>query len=85
VAGIYALEGRWDDSEEFYNLLKKILETTPKFDLILVVGYLNGRGGNNKTANCIGKHLQNIYNISGTRFIDFVVYNHLDIVNTWYK
>jgi hypothetical protein len=71
VTGVYApVEGQEDDTEEFYNLLQNILETTPKSDLILVMGDLNARVGNNKTAKCIGKQRKYIYR-NGETLIHF--------------
>jgi hypothetical protein len=61
VIGVYGLvESREDDSEEFYNLLLKITETTPKYDLILVMGDLNADVGNNKITKSISKHEKNM-------------------------
>jgi hypothetical protein len=44
------MHGTEDESEEFYDLLQKIVVTTPKSDPILVMEDLNARVGNNR--NC---------------------------------
>jgi hypothetical protein len=78
VIAVYApLECREGDSEEFYNLLQNILETRPKLDMILVLGVLNARVGNNKIAKCVGRHGKNIYNRNEEKLIDFIVITSL--------
>jgi hypothetical protein len=76
------VEGREDDSEEFYDLLGKILETTPKSGLILVMGDLSARMSNNKITPYVGKHEENVCNRNEERLVDFVVYNQLNITCT---
>jgi hypothetical protein len=84
VIRFYALvEGRGDGSEEFYNLLQKILETTNKSYRIFVMGDLNARM-NYKIAKCIGKHGETC-NKNVERFLEFVVYNQFNIMNTWFE
>jgi hypothetical protein len=49
------------------------------------MGVLNVTVRNNKIAKCIGKYGGNISNRNDEVLILFVVYIHLDIMNTWFK
>jgi hypothetical protein len=54
VIGVYApVEDTKNDSEEFYKLLQKMLETMLKSDMTSVMKDLNATVGNNRTVKCI--------------------------------
>jgi len=55
VVGIYApVEGKEQDTEEFYRELQQIMNKIPKNENITLAGDFNGRIGNQPIPECIG-------------------------------
>jgi hypothetical protein len=46
-------EGREELKEEFYEMLRKILDIESKSDYIMLIGNTNTRVGNNKATNTV--------------------------------
>lgn len=86
VIGTYApVEGDEDNSELFYNKLQIIINKVNKSDMLLLLGDFNARIGNNEVRGHIGKHGETTCNNNGQRLRDFVIYNDLKVMNSFFK
>jgi exonuclease III len=73
------------DIEEFYNKLQKAIDNTSKKDVLLVVGDLNAKVGNEEENEITGKFGLGRRNEAGERLIEFCKENSLCIMNTKFK
>jgi exonuclease III len=83
---VYAsTEGKEEESITFYETLQKIINRVPKNDFFVLMGDLNAQVGNSRLGNYRGRHGENIINKNGDKLLDFVSYNHLKIMNTFFE
>jgi hypothetical protein len=52
--------------------------------IIIMIGDMNGRAGNNKVTNIVGTNREAALN-NGKKLIDFCTFNNLKILNTFLK
>lgn len=73
-----------EEKDTFYNNLQGIIHRTPKHDMIIVMGDMNAKVGNNNTdrETSIGKHGLGEMNENGERMMDFCEMNGLIACNT---
>ena len=81
-----------DESDKFYNDLQDTLKDISPKDMIIIIGDLNARVGNDQQIrhqhvkrSCIGPFTVDIENENGTRLIDFCEINNIIISNTFFK
>ena len=84
----YAPTVDYDDEtvEDFYDQLQKVLEDTPKKDIIIVQGDWNAKVGEdaNKDWNgTSGRYCNSSTNDRGLRLLEFASYNNLKLINTF--
>lgn len=53
--------------------------------MLLILGDLNARIGNIEVRGHIGKHGETVCNNNGQKLRDFVIYNNLQIMNSFFK
>ncbi|KAI0225359.1 hypothetical protein LSAT2_023805 [Lamellibrachia satsuma] len=88
VIQVYAPTSDYDDSEveDFYGQLQEVIEETPKKDSLIVLGDWNAKVGKDAHTNWqdICRHFCNVEtNERGHRFLEFVMYNELTLINTF--
>ena len=75
-----------EDVEDFYEELQKVLDNTPKKDILVVQGDWNAKIGvdtfENWKGTC-GRHCNIISNERGQRLLEFASYNDLMVANTF--
>jgi hypothetical protein len=81
-----------DENDKFYNDLQDTLNDVSTKDMIIIMGDLNARVGNDQqkrhqhvTRSGIGPFTVDIENENGTRLIDFCEINNIIISNTFFK
>lgn len=86
VITVYAPEeGKTQESEEFYQELADVVEKINMNDYVIIAGDLNARIGNQTISQCVGGEGEPTINENGKKLRDFVTYNNLKIVNTFFK
>jgi len=76
--GVYEpVEGKEQDTEEFYRELQQSMDKIPKKENIILAGDFNGRIGNQPIPECIGTYGEQITNHKGTALRDFCTFNKL--------
>ncbi|XP_062592881.1 craniofacial development protein 2-like [Saccostrea cucullata] len=70
--------------DEFYEQLQMVVSKVPQHDMLLIMGDLNAKVGNDNTdcEKSMGKHGCGIKNDNGERFIDFCLNNNQTIGGT---
>jgi hypothetical protein len=72
--GVYVLvEGKEQDTEEFYRELQQSMDKIPKKENIILAEDLNGRMGNQLIPECIGTYGEQVTNHNGAALRDFVL------------
>jgi len=73
-----------EDKDDFYSQLQTETETAPQHDLIIVMGDLNAKVGQDNTdyERVMGKHGVGIRNDNGERLVEFCAMNNLVIGGT---
>jgi len=86
LVGVYApVEGKEQDTEEFYRELQQIMDKIPKKENIIVAGDINGRIGYQPIPECIGTHGEQVLNHNGAALRDFCAFSKLKITNSFYR
>jgi len=82
IVGVYApVEGKEQDTEEFYRELQQSVDKIPKKENIILAGDFNGSISN----QCIGTYGEQIMNHNGAALRDFYAVNKLKITNSFYR
>ena len=72
--GVYVpVEGKEQDTEEFYRELQQSMDKIPKKENIILAGDLNGRIGNQPIPECIGTYGEQVTKHNGAALRDFVL------------
>ena len=86
IIAVYAPEeGKLRESEDFYEVLQQIMNTTDNSDQVILMGDLNARVGNRPIPNIIGTFGEQTCNVNGNLLRDFATYNRLKITNTFFR
>jgi exonuclease III len=84
--GVYApVEGKEQDTEEFYRELQQRFNKTSKKKNIILAGDFNGRISNQPIPECIGTYGKQVMKHNGTALRDFCAFNKLKITNSFYR
>ncbi|GFR65877.1 craniofacial development protein 2 [Elysia marginata] len=80
-------DSREEDKDEFYSQLQGGLSSVPKHDILMVLGDVNSKVGNNNNGfeRNMGKHGLELRYDSGQRFLNLCVENYLIIGGTFFK
>lgn len=75
-----------DDKNDFYNLLQSVVDAVPKRDILIILGDLNAKVGDDRGGREreIGPHGIGQMNENGEMFADFCAINSLVIGGTWF-
>ena len=68
------VEGKEQDTEEFYRELQQNMDKIPKTENIILAGDFNGRLGNQQIPACIGPYGEQVTNRNGATLSDFCVF-----------
>jgi len=80
IVGVYAsVEGKEQDTEEFYRELQQSMDKIPKIENIILAGDFNGRIGKQLIPECIGTYGEQETIHNGTALRDFCAFNKLKI------
>ena len=73
--------------DDFYDQLQAEIKTTPKSDILMIIGDLNAKVGDDysKWSDVIGHHGYGKMNARGEKLLTFCAVNNLFITNTMYK
>ena len=84
---VYAPTGEHSDSEVemFYEDVKSALKQVKKDDILIVMGDMNAKVGDEKFGSTVGNYGLGSRNDRGTRFVQFCEENELVITNTFFK
>ena len=86
IVGVYApVEGKEQDTEEFYRELQQTMDKIHKTENIILAGDFNGRIGNHPILECIGTYGEQVTNHNGAALRDFCAFNKLKITNSFYR
>lgn len=86
LIGVYApIEGENEENDEFYLNLQNILNKVNQNDFIMIIGDFNARIGNSKIDTNIGIFGEQTRNNNGSRLIDFVSFNQLKVMNSFFN
>jgi len=86
IVGVYAsVEGKEQDTEEFYRELQQIMDKIHKNENIILAGDFNGRIGNQPIPECIGTYGEQVTNHNRATLRDFCAFNKLKITNSFYR
>jgi exonuclease III len=75
------VEGKEQDTEEFYRELQQSVDRIPKNKNIILAGDFNGRIGNQPIPECIGTYGEQVTNHNRAALRDFCAFNKLKITN----
>ena len=86
IVGVYApVEGKEQDTEEFYRELQQSIDEIPKKENIILAGDFNGRIGNQPIQECVGTYAEQITNHNGAALREFCAFNKLKKTNSFYR
>jgi hypothetical protein len=86
TVGVYPpIEGKEQETEEFYNELQQVIDKIPKKTNIIIAGDFNGRIGNQPIPECIGPNGEQVINHNGRALRHFCTFNKLKITNSFYR
>jgi len=87
TVGVYApVEGKEQDTEEFYRELQQYMDKIPKNENIILAGDFNGKIGNQPIPDCIGTYgEEQVTNHNEAALRDFCAFNKLKITNSFYR
>jgi len=84
--GVYRpVEGKEQETEEFYRELQKSVDKIPKKENIILAGDFNARIGNQPIPECIGTYGEQVTNYNGAALRDFCAFNKLKVTNSFYR
>ena len=78
-------EAEAEEKDNFYEQLQKIVDATPRHDMLLILGHWNAKVGQQQVGEegIVGKYgLQGERNGNGERFVAFCALNNLAILST---
>ena len=85
IVGVYApVEGKEQDTEEFYRELQQGMDKIPKQENIILGGDFNGRIGNQPIQKCIGTYGEQVTHHNAAALRDFCVFNKFKLINSFY-
>jgi len=85
IVGVYVpVEGKEQDTEEFYRELQQSMDKIPKNKNIILADF-NARTGNQPIPECIGTCGEQVTNHNGAALRDFCAFNKLTITNSSYR
>jgi len=86
IMGVHApVEGKEQDTEEFYRELQQSTDKIHKKENIILAGDFNVRIGNQPIPECIGTYGEQVTNHNGAALRDFCAFNKLEITNSFYR
>ena len=86
IVGVYApVEGKEQDTEEFYRELQQSMDKIRKKENIILAGDFNRRIGNQPIPECIGTYGEQVMNHNGAALRYFCAFNKLKITNSFYR
>ena len=87
VTQAYAPTSQAEEAEVkgFYEDLQKLLQLTPKKDVLLIIGDWNAKVGSQETPGVTGKFGLGLWDEAGQRLIQFCQENALVIANTLFQ
>ena len=71
--------------EDFYEKIRTTIKQVKSDDVIIVMGDMNAKVGNEQHSNIVGKFGLGSKNETGMRLIQFCEENNLILTNTWYQ
>ena len=69
------VEGKEQDTQEFYRELQQRMDKIPKKEIIILAGDFNGRIGNQPIPECTGTYGEQVMNHNGAALRDFCTFN----------
>ena len=86
IVGVYRpVEGKEQDTEEFYRELQQSVDKIPKKENIILPGDFNARIGNQPIPEFTGTYGEHVTNHNGAALRDFCPFNKLKITNSFYR
>jgi len=86
VVGVYVpVEGKEQDTEEFYRELQRRMDIIRKNENITLAGGFNGGIANQPIPECIGTYGEQVTNHNRAALRDFCAFNKLRITNSFYR
>ena len=77
-------DGRKEDSEEFYEVLQKVVNNVKRNDYIIIAGDFNEFVGNYCIGRLMANHGERKENKKGLLLIDFPAFSNISITNTFF-
>jgi exonuclease III len=77
-----------DDSEKFYADLQVAVDQLKKGDILLIIGDLNARLGDQEhltAPQCVGSFTTDVQNANGVKLLDFCILNDLVVTHTFFQ
>ena len=74
-----------EEIEAFYDDVEKAIKTAKSSDIVIIMGDLNAKVGNEKVDNVTGKYGLGLRNDRGSRLVQFCQDNNLTIMNTVFQ
>ena len=77
-----------DDSDKFYADLQVTVDQVQKGDMLLIIGDLNARLGDQAhltAPQCVGSFTTDVQNANGVRLLNFCMLNDLVVTNTFFQ
>ena len=77
-----------DDSDKFYADLQVTVDQVQKGDMLLIIGDLNARLGDQEhltTPQCVGSFTTDVQNANWVKLLDFCMLNDLVVTNTFFQ
>ena len=87
VIQVYAPTSNPEEAEveRFYEDLQDLLESTPKKDVLFIIGDWNAKVGSQETSGVTGNFGLGVQNEAGQRIMEFCQENALVIANTLFQ
>ena len=87
VIQVYALTSNAEETEveRLYEDLQDLLELTPKYDVLFIIGDWNAKVGSQEILGVTGKFGLGVQNEAGQRLIEFCQENALVMANTLFQ
>jgi len=86
TVGVYApVEGKEQETGEFYRELQQSTDKIPKKENIILAGDFNRRIGNEPIPECIGTCGEQVTKYNGAALRDFCAFSKHEITNSFYR